>query len=72
MEDMAASGPVSFNNFLKSEQGQNLSEFCLITAVIAVVALVIILGMTGGLHNIWQVANTTSNTAGGGSGAAVR
>ncbi|MGO9894996.1 MAG: Flp family type IVb pilin [Bryobacteraceae bacterium] len=66
---MAVPDPVSFTDFLKSEQGQNLSEYCLIAAGIAAVGLLIILGVTGGLHNIWQIASTTTNAAGsGGSG----
>jgi hypothetical protein len=41
----------------------------LIAAGIAAVGLLIILGVTGGLHNIWQIASTTTNAAGsGGSG----
>jgi Flp pilus assembly pilin Flp len=68
---MAVSVPVSFTDFLKSEQGQNLSEHCLITAGIALVGLLIILGVTGGLQNIWQIANTTTNAANSGGGGAM-
>ncbi|MGP8244197.1 MAG: Flp family type IVb pilin [Bryobacteraceae bacterium] len=68
---MAVLVPARFNRFLTSEQGQNLSEYCLITAAIAVVGLLIILGVTGGLHNIWQIASTTTNTANSGGGGTV-
>jgi Flp pilus assembly pilin Flp len=68
---MAVSVPVRFHKFLRSEQGQNLSEYCLITAAIAVVGLLIILGVTGGLHNIWQIASATTNAANSSGGGTV-
>jgi Flp pilus assembly pilin Flp len=57
--------------FLGNEEGQNLSEYCLITAVIAIVALVIIVAVSGGLHNIWQLASSTTSVAIPGGGGAV-
>ena len=68
---MAVTVLARFNKFLGSEQGQNLSEYCLITAAIAVAGLLIILGVTGGLHNIWQLASTTTNTANSSGGGTV-
>jgi Flp pilus assembly pilin Flp len=68
---MAVSAPVRSNEFVASEQGQNLSEYCLITAAIAVVALLIILGVSGGLHSIWQIASTATNTANSSGGGTV-
>jgi Flp pilus assembly pilin Flp len=65
---MAVSVQASIGGFLKDEQAQNLSEYCLITAGIAVVGLLIILGVTGGLHNIWQIASATTNSASSSSG----
>ena len=55
------SAPAHLKKLLASEPGQNLSEYCLITALIALVALVILVAASGGLHNIWQLASTTTN-----------
>ncbi|MGA2116478.1 MAG: hypothetical protein ABSH56_17180 [Bryobacteraceae bacterium] len=60
---MAVSVQASIGDFLKDEHAQNLSEYCLITAGIAVVGLLLILGVTGGLHSIWQMASATASSA---------
>jgi Flp pilus assembly pilin Flp len=39
--------------------GQDLAEYCLITAFIAVAACAIYFNVAGGVQNIWQSANTT-------------
>ena len=54
--------------FTRSEQGQDLSEYCLITALISLIALGIIWHVSGGLDSGWSSANTTLN-AGNTTGA---
>jgi len=59
----------------KDEGGQDLSEYCLIMALVALVALGIFLHVSGGMQNLWTVANSslgnaatsTTTTGGGGS-----
>jgi Flp pilus assembly pilin Flp len=57
--------------FFKRENGQDLSEYCLLMALVALVALGIFLHVSGGIHNLWDVANTslgnatTTSTTGG-------
>jgi Flp pilus assembly pilin Flp len=59
--------------YFKEEDGQDLSEYCLLMALVALVALGIFLHVSGGMQNLWGVANTSlgnastsSNTGGGG------
>ncbi len=61
--------------FHHDETGQDLSEWCLITAVIALVALGIFIHLSGGMQSIWNTAGTTlatqnSSTPAGGAGVA--
>ncbi len=46
-------------DFLHDETGQDLAESCLITALIALAALGLYFGVTGGLHDLWSTANST-------------
>ncbi len=48
-----------FHRFRRSEQGQDLSEFCLITAFVALVALAIFVYVSGGMQSIWGTAGQT-------------
>lgn len=63
-------------SFLKhQDQGQDVAEYCLITALVVLVALAIFLRVSGGIQNIWDTANTTmaassSNATSGSSGTA--
>ena len=63
-------------HFLKNDQGQDVAEYCLITALIVLVALGIFWHVSGGIQGMWDSANTTlvagnSNpgTAGAGAGS---
>jgi Flp pilus assembly pilin Flp len=52
--------------FRKEDRGQDLSEYCLMTALIALVALGIFVHVSGGFQNIWASGNSTlvaGNTA---------
>jgi Flp pilus assembly pilin Flp len=57
----------------KSELGQDLSEWCLITALVSLIALGIFFHFSGGMQNLWGNANAalaTGNVAAGAGGAA--
>ena len=51
--------------FWKREEGQDLSEYCLLTALIALVACAIFVFASGGVHNIWGSAGSTLSSAPG-------
>ena len=46
-------------SFWHDEQGADLAEFCLITALIALVAFGIFYHISGGVHDLWSTANTS-------------
>jgi len=48
-----------WEHFRHDEQGQDLAEFCLITALIALVALGIFYHISGGVQDLWTTANST-------------
>ena len=56
-----------FGRFLKAlqseDRGQDLAEYCLLTALVALVALGIIINVSGGMSAVWNGANA-SLTAG--------
>ena len=45
------------------DRGQDLAEFCLLTALVALVVLGVIIQLSGGMQAVWGGANT-SLTAG--------
>jgi len=63
--------------FRSEDRGQDLAEYCLLTALIALVAVGIFVHFSGGMQALWGAANTTlvagnsatSSTAGTGTGA---
>ncbi len=48
--------------FRKNDCGQDLAEYCLITAFVAIVALGIFIHVSGGIQSIWGTAGTTLAT----------
>jgi Flp pilus assembly pilin Flp len=57
----------------KKDRGQDVAEYCLITALIALIALGIFWHVSGGLQGMWNsmnasLANSNTPTAGGPSG----
>jgi Flp pilus assembly pilin Flp len=50
--------------WLRREDGQSLSEYCLLTALVALVACAIFVYASGGIQNLWTVANTSLGNAG--------
>ena len=64
--------------FKTEERGQDLAEYCLLTALVALVAVGIFVYCSGGVQAIWGNANTTlvlgssvssSTSSGAGAGA---
>jgi Flp pilus assembly pilin Flp len=57
----------------KDDHGQDLSEYCLLTALVALIGLGLFLYASGGVQNLWTTANTTlavGNTVSVGGGGA--
>jgi len=46
-------------SFWRDEHGQDLAEYCLVTALIALVALGIFYHISGGVQDLWSTANST-------------
>jgi Flp pilus assembly pilin Flp len=53
--------PIS--RWLRREDGQDLAEYCLLTALVALVAAAIFLHVTGGIKNLWNFADQTTSSA---------
>ncbi len=49
--------------FRKNDCGQDLAEYCLITAFVAIVALGIFIHISGGIQSIWGTAGTALATS---------
>jgi Flp pilus assembly pilin Flp len=58
-----------FRQFLHRDSGQDLAEYCLITALVALVALGIFYRASGGMKDLWGNANSTLITGNSASGA---
>jgi len=54
-------GPIS--RWLRRDDGQDLAEYCLLTALVALVAAAILVHVTGGMQNLWSFAGQTTNSA---------
>jgi len=55
--------------FLQKDRAQDLAEYCLIAALISLIALGIILHMSGGLQGMWTSINASLATGNpGGAG----
>jgi Flp pilus assembly pilin Flp len=59
-------------NFLKDERGQDLVEYTLLLAFVAIASAALFISAGGSINTIWTTANNTLNTAaasaaGGGS-----
>jgi Flp pilus assembly pilin Flp len=56
-------------NFIKDEQGQDLIEYTLLLAFVALAAAALFTGIGGSITNIWTGANTTMSAAPGATAA---
>jgi Flp pilus assembly pilin Flp len=64
----------SLRKVIAGERGQDLAEYCLLTALVALIGLGILIHLSGGMQALWGGANTSlaaSNSAisGASSGA---
>jgi Flp pilus assembly pilin Flp len=50
--------------FRRNDRGQDLAEYCLITAVIALIGLGLFINISGGLQNLWGAVNSTITEGG--------
>jgi len=65
--------PVTLDISRGRDQGQDLAEYCLITALIALIALGIFCHVSGGIQGMWSSTGTTlaaANASAGTQGAA--
>ena len=60
----------AIHRFLEQDQGQDLAEYCLITALIVLIALAIFWRVSGGIQDVWDTANTTLAAGNSTSGSA--
>ena len=54
------------NLFHKDELGQDVAEYCLLTALLLLIGLGIFIHLSGGIQAIWGNANTTLSTTSSG------
>jgi Flp pilus assembly pilin Flp len=40
------------------DHGQDLADYCLLTALVALIGLAIFVHLTGGIQNLWNVGNS--------------
>jgi len=64
------------NCFRRSEHGQDLAEYCLMTAIVALIGLAMFCQLSGGIQGLWGtansaivVANSSANSGAGVSGS---
>jgi Flp pilus assembly pilin Flp len=50
-------------NFLREEQGQDLVEYTLLLAFVALASAALFIGAGGSINTIWQSANSILNNA---------
>jgi len=43
---------------VREDRGQDLAEYCLLTALVALIGLGIFVHLSGGVHAVWGGANT--------------
>jgi len=48
-----------FRLFYRSEVGQDLAEYCMLTAFLMLLAGAILFHVSGGMQNLWNTANTS-------------
>jgi len=53
----------SILRLLRQSEGQDLSEYCLLTALLALIALGIFWHVSGGMQALWSSGNSTLTTA---------
>ena len=64
----------SLKALVTGERGQDLAEYCLLTALVALIAAAILIHLSGGMQALWSGANTSlvngnSAVSGGSAGS---
>ena len=49
----------SLKALITGERGQDLAEYCLLTALVALIAAAILIHLSGGMQALWSGANTS-------------
>jgi Flp pilus assembly pilin Flp len=55
-------------HFLRGNRAQDLVEYSLLLAFVGIVAVSLVVGMSGSVSSIWSQSNTTLAVASGGQG----
>jgi Flp pilus assembly pilin Flp len=55
----------TIRRLFQHDAGQDLSEYCLLLALVVLIALGVFVKVSGGLQNLWTAANTTITAAPG-------
>jgi Flp pilus assembly pilin Flp len=53
----------AISGFFRREEGQDLAEYCLLTALVALIAGGILFHISGGLDGLWSAGNQNLNAA---------
>lgn len=62
----------SIARWLRRADGQDLAEYCLITALVALIAGAILFRVSGGMQGIWNAAGQTTSSAAASAGGTGR
>jgi Flp pilus assembly pilin Flp len=49
----------SLRELITGDRGQDLAEYCLLTALVALIGLAILIHLSGGMQALWTGANTS-------------
>jgi Flp pilus assembly pilin Flp len=49
--------------FLRRDDGQDLADYCLLTALVALIAAGVMFRVSGGLDSLWSIGNHNINAA---------
>jgi Flp pilus assembly pilin Flp len=55
----------------RSDRGQDLAEYCLITALLALLGFGLFYNLSGGIQGLWGTANSTAVAASASAGVGV-
>jgi Flp pilus assembly pilin Flp len=62
--------PGFLRGFLKDNDGQDLADYCLLTALVVLIVAGVFVQMSGGIQSIWGSAGTSFSAAGAMTGGA--